>query len=172
MEQENRTSGQEMAGKAAYQHYRAYSAVFPIFIRTVDGRREVLLAKRQNTGYMDGKWDFAGSGHVDEGETATEALIREAKEELGITIKQQAVRFAYLLHRLGKQGRRTYYDISFFVEEYSGQPYIAEPEKCSGLEWFDTEQLPEEMIPIRKELLEACLKGERYGETVWEREKE
>lgn len=150
------------------KHYRAYSAIFPVFIRTENDRTQVLLAKRQNTGYMDGMWDFAGSGHVDEGETATEAVIREVKEELGVTVERQAVRFAHLLHRLGKQGKRTYYDIAFFVEAYSGQPYIAEPEKCSDLQWFDTKDLPDEMIPIRRAVLECLLQGEHYSETVQE----
>ena len=51
------------------EHYRSYSAVFPILLREGANGREVLLHLRQNTGYMDGCWDFAGSGHVDENET-------------------------------------------------------------------------------------------------------
>jgi len=42
------------------------------------------LEKRASTGYMDGMWDFAISGHVDENETETLAVIRASKEEIGI----------------------------------------------------------------------------------------
>lgn len=56
------------------EHYRSYSAVFPILLREGANGREVLLHLRQNTGYMDGCWDFAGSGHVDENETARQAV--------------------------------------------------------------------------------------------------
>jgi len=42
------------------------------------------LEKRASTGYMDGMWDFAISGHVDENETAAQAVIRASKEEIGI----------------------------------------------------------------------------------------
>ena len=66
--------------------------------------------------YMDGKWDFAGSGHVDENETATQAVIREAKEEMGILVSVNDVKFAHLSHRIGKNGNRTYYDIYFFIK--------------------------------------------------------
>ena len=68
------------------EHYRSYSAVFPILLREGANGREVLLHLRQNTGYMDGCWDFAGSGHVDENETARQAVARECLEELGITV--------------------------------------------------------------------------------------
>ena len=38
------------------EHYRSYSAVFPILLREGANGREVLLHLRQNTGYMDGCW--------------------------------------------------------------------------------------------------------------------
>ena len=40
------------------EHYRSYSAVFPILLRDGKDGREVLLHLRQNTGYMDGTWDL------------------------------------------------------------------------------------------------------------------
>ena len=39
------------------EHYRSYSAVFPILLREGANGREVLLHLRQNTGYMDGCCD-------------------------------------------------------------------------------------------------------------------
>ena len=38
------------------EHYRSYSAVFPILLREGANGQEVLLHLRQNTGYMDGCW--------------------------------------------------------------------------------------------------------------------
>ena len=143
------------------QHFRAYSAVFPVFLRTCGGRRQVLLHRRQNTGYMDGLWDIAGSGHVDAGETATQALIREAMEELGVELRSEDVSFVHLSHRLGK---RTYYDIYFLVRAWIGTPEIREPEKCSALSWFDVDALPEDMIDVRRADLLHCLRGEAYSE--------
>ncbi|MGN0185538.1 MAG: NUDIX domain-containing protein [Aristaeellaceae bacterium] len=143
------------------RHFGAYSAVFPVFLRTRDGRRQVLLHRRLNTGYMDGLWDIAGSGHVDAGETAMQALIREAMEELGVVLHPEDVAFAHLSHRLGS---RTYYDIYFLVHSWIGTPEIREPEKCSDLAWFDVNALPEDMIDIRRTDLLHCLRGEAYSE--------
>jgi len=47
---------------------------------------KILLQRRFNTGYEDGKYSLV-AGHVDEGETFTEAIIREVKEEAGITLQ-------------------------------------------------------------------------------------
>ena len=82
------------------EHYRFYSAVFPILLRSGPHGQEVLLHLRQNTGYMDGHWDFAGSGHVDENETARQAVARECLEELGITVDPADAEFVHLCHRV------------------------------------------------------------------------
>ena len=145
------------------QHFRAHSAVFPVLLRMCDGRRQVLLHRRQNTGYMDGLWDIAGSGHVDAGETATQALIREAMEELGVVLRPEDVSFAHLSHRLGT---RTYYDLYFLVRAWIGTPRICEPEKCSALAWFDVDMLPEDLIGIRRTDLLHCMRGEVYSEKL------
>ena len=49
----------------------------------VDGR--VLIAKRPRGKQLEGLWEFPG-GKVDEGEIPEQALIRELKEELNITV--------------------------------------------------------------------------------------
>ena len=46
------------------QHFPCYSAVSPLLLRQRGGKQEILLHRRYNTGYMDGQWDIAGSGHV------------------------------------------------------------------------------------------------------------
>ena len=148
------------------EHYRSYSAVFPILLREGANGQEVLLHLRQNTGYMDGHWDFAGSGHVDENESAMQAVVRECREELGITVELKDIRFVHLSHRVGQNGARTYYDIYFLVERYTGEPYIAEPEKCSGLQWFAMDELPEDIIGIRKQAFLSYLKSEYYSEVI------
>lgn len=147
-------------------HFKALSAVFPVILGAREGTRQVLLAQRANTGYMDGLWDFAGSGHVEEGETTIQALVRECREEIGIAVDPAHVRFAHLSHRLGLQGERTYYDLYFFVDRFQGEPRIAEPEKCADLQWFDLESLPGDMISIRRDALAACLQGRYYSEVL------
>ena len=70
------------------EKYYSRLAVNLVLTRINNGRKEILLQLRQNTGYMDNMYDFACSGHVDKGESYTQALIREAKEEIGISINE------------------------------------------------------------------------------------
>ena len=146
------------------EHIRTFSAVFP-FIFTIDsGKTLILLHRRQNTGYQDGKWDIAGSGHVDEGETAMSALVRECAEELGIVVETGDLAFAHLSH--GFSTDRTYYDIYFAVGKYKGTPSIMEPDKCSELSWFDVNDLPPDIIECRRIAIQAYINKSYYSEII------
>jgi len=145
------------------EHFRAYSAVFPLILETDGVHTRILLHRRQNTGYQDGKWDMAGGGHVDEGETAQSAVIRECKEELGIDVEIEDLTFAHLAHRFSN---RTYYDIYFVVNKYRGVPTVMEPEKCSELSWFDIDGLPSDIIECRKVVIQEYKNKNYYSERI------
>ena len=144
-------------------HFRAFSAIFPFILQKDEDRTEILLHRRQNTGYQDGKWDIAGSGHVDEGETAQLAIVRECKEELGIDVKIEDLTFMHLSHRLSE---RTYFDIYFIVNKYVGIPSIMEAEKCFELKWFDIDDLPPDMIECRRIAIQAYKNKDYYNEII------
>ncbi|HRO64782.1 MAG TPA: NUDIX domain-containing protein [Candidatus Dojkabacteria bacterium] len=59
---------------------------------------KVLLSRRFNTGYHDGDYSVP-AGHVDEGETATQSMVREAMEEIGIKILLQDLKYSTVMHR-------------------------------------------------------------------------
>jgi 8-oxo-dGTP pyrophosphatase MutT (NUDIX family) len=62
-----------------------------LLLRREDG--SILMIRRANTGYQDGKWSVP-AGHVDPDESATDALVREALEELDIKLDRSSVVFA------------------------------------------------------------------------------
>ena len=149
------------------EHYQTFSAVFPFILKTDNEKTKILLHRRQNTGYQDGKWDIAGSGHVESGETAQTALIRECGEELGINVKAEDLTFIHLSHRFSN---RTYYDIYFIVNRYDGEPIIMEPYKCSELSWFDIDLFPHDIIECRKIVINEWKNNRYYSEIIEDEE--
>lgn len=53
----------------------------------LDADNRVLIAQRPQGKQLAGLWEFPG-GKIDAGERPEESLIRELKEELGITVKE------------------------------------------------------------------------------------
>ena len=128
-----------------------------------DGK--IVLLKRANTGYEDGKYGLI-AGHADGDETATEAMVREAREEAGIEINPSDLEFRLVMHRKTDREQVGFF---FTARGYSGVPRNAEPDKCSELDWFDLENLPENIIPYIKKSIELLNSGVNYYEFGWER---
>ncbi|HWV23132.1 MAG TPA: NUDIX domain-containing protein [Thermomicrobiales bacterium] len=104
---------------------------------------EVLLLRRFNTGYEDGNFSVP-AGHLDGRETVIEAMIREAREEVGITLDAPDVRVVQVMHRFAEEERIDYFLVA---DRWSGEIAINEPDKCDALEWFPVNSLPENTVP-------------------------
>ncbi|MFE7776718.1 methyltransferase domain-containing protein [Streptomyces sp. NPDC057445] len=122
---------------------------------------EVLLARREGTGYADGLWN-GPSGHVEDGEDVRRAMVREANEEIGVALMPDDLRVALVMqHRGPGDPPRTSW---FFEAEYpaGGEPYNREPHKCSELAWHRFDALPDDMVASCRAGFEAYRKGERF----------
>ncbi len=120
------------------ERYKSAIVVDLMLTRENNGKKEVLLALRKNTGYCDGEYELPG-GHVDAGEDLIDAMIREAKEELNIILKREDLKIEHILHHY--KGDRIKFLIS--AKKYEGTIQIGEPDKCEKIEWFDINNLPD-----------------------------
>lgn len=138
-----------------------------MLLRANGGKTEVLLQRRKNTGFMDGKWDLSCSGHVEHGESMTKAAVREANEELGVVIAPDKMKFFVLIHKRDEEYDLTYFNAYFACEKFLCEPKICEMEKCSELKWFDLDNLPDDLIDDRKQAVNAYRNGNHYIEYGW-----
>ena len=67
--------------------------LFVVSLALFDKEGRVLLCQRPEGKQLAGKWEFPG-GKVEEGEHPTEALVREIKEELSLSLSASKLRAA------------------------------------------------------------------------------
>lgn len=67
-----------------------------VHLHVFNSKGELYLQKRPTwKDIQPGKWDTAVGGHVDFGEDITSALLREAREELGVNAKESELVLKY-----------------------------------------------------------------------------
>lgn len=143
--------------------------IIPAIYLVLRNDDKILLCRRFNTGYMDGKYSMI-AGHLDGDEPLEKALAREANEEAGITINPDDLKLIHVIHtrsELPNSLDDERVDFYFTAEKYSGELKIMEPNKCDRMDWFDIKNLPEEIVPRVKVALENILKGEPYSSLGW-----
>jgi 8-oxo-dGTP pyrophosphatase MutT (NUDIX family) len=129
---------------------------------------QVLLARRQGTGYADGQWNLP-SGKVELGEHAVAAIIREAREEIGIRLDTETLRAVGAVHYRNPEGQARIG--LFFTAETDparqGEPVNSEPHKCSKIDWFPIAMLPYDTVPYTATGIDLYRRGHHLAVAGW-----
>lgn len=113
-----------------------------VFIVIRNEKNEILLQQRANTGYLDGYWDLP-SGHIECGESLRDCAARELKEEVDVVVLPEDLT---LIHVEQFFVEKDYVNYTFEAKNWSGEPKIGEPEKCSAIGWFAVNALPDNCV--------------------------
>ncbi|MFD0623103.1 NUDIX domain-containing protein [Streptomyces sanglieri] len=117
------------------------------------------MSRRAGDVYAAGLW-HCPSGHYDgPHEDVVAALIREAAEETGVSIKPAAVRFAVLVHHRAPGGG-VRVGMFFEVRAWQGVPRVREPAVCDAMCWFPLDVLPASMVAYCRAGLDAYRSGQ------------
>lgn len=127
---------------------------------------KILLMKRASSAISGGFYAFPGGG-IDGAETITTATVREAQEEIGITLDPKDLKFVHALHVMMENGQE-YINFFFQSTKWEGEPKVIEPHKCDGVAWFDIDQLPESIMPTHKHVVNLISKNIGFSEFGWE----
>jgi 8-oxo-dGTP diphosphatase len=119
--------------------------------------RKILLMKRRG-GMASGSWG-SGGGHMEYGESFTNSLQREIREEAGIEIGN--IKFLCLVN-LKEYRPEHYVDIGFVADWKSGEPKILETDKFENWGWYKLDDLPEPLFGPVKIYLEAYKTGKNF----------
>ncbi|MES2622985.1 MAG: NUDIX domain-containing protein [Patescibacteria group bacterium] len=137
----------------------AYPAAYLILEK--DGK--ILVARRCNTGYQDGMY-FVPAGHIELAELPTEAVIREAKEEIGIDIDAKDIEQAYVQYRPKHNDTGDRIDFFFKVKKWSGEIVNMEVDKCDDVKWVLPSEIPSNFSYHVKKAIDGMNEGKTYEE--------
>lgn len=138
---------------------KAVGAVYLFLIK----ENKILLMRRNNTGYYDGYYS-APAGHIEERELPTEALIRETKEEIGISIQALDVLLVHTMYRTKHDDTGDRLDMFFITSKWIGEIQNCESHKCDEVVWFELDKLPEKMMHHVKYALMKYQNGINFSE--------
>lgn len=101
------------------------------------------MLQRFNTGYSDGMYTLP-SGHVEDGESIVDAVLRETEEEVGVRLNENQIRHVHTMYRYRKDD--PYIDFYFEAVDWSGEPCNVEEHKCNHADWFNVHDLPDNIL--------------------------
>ena len=109
----------------------------------VNNNNEVLMEVRANTELTPGKIDLV-SGHVNGNEVGIHAMLRELKEEVGIThvLGNDIKRVSNLSKPLGfeSKGKIRNFHIDFYCLQTKKHHFTIQPEEVESLRWVPMEE--------------------------------
>jgi len=120
---------------------------------------KILLLKQ--TRGNGGNYTLVGGG-VEEGETCRIALVRECREEAGITLSENDLRLVHVLQKTS--GRNQGLVLYFKAFRWEGELQRTEPHKFRAAEWHDLHKLPTNLTSSVKKVLRRYKEGLLYTE--------
>lgn len=123
---------------------------------------KVLFLRRYNTGWNDGFYTLP-AGHLDGNESVIDAMLRESSEEIGITINPSDLKVIHVCHH---SDDKEYIDFYLTTDSWQGEPEISEPDKCDELRWYDTDNLPKNILPNVKSVLDQIKNDSFFSEYI------
>jgi 8-oxo-dGTP diphosphatase len=122
-----------------------------------DGQVLLLLRKRAPEA---GTWSLPG-GRVEFGERLEDAVVREVREELGITVEVESL--VCVTNHIVPDENAHWVAPAYRVRLVSGVPQNLEPEKTAAIEWFPIAGLPENLSISARSALAVYSKGASHA---------
>ena len=133
-------------------------------VRKRNGRMEILLQKRAFTKSFPGCYDISSAGHIPAGQDYLPSAVRELKEELGLTAKEEDliccgdmtivwddVFFGIPYHD------RQYTRVFLLWADVDAEDLVLQEEEVAGVLWMDLEEC---LAAVSTGSIENCISTE------------
>ncbi|RLU82486.1 NUDIX hydrolase [Streptomyces griseocarneus] len=106
------------------------------------------------------------AGHV-ELESARACAVREAGEELGVTVAEHELELVHTVHLLDADDSVPRLQLFFRVHRWDGEPRLMEPERCVKWQWWPWHGLPDPTVEYTVAALEGIANSQPYTDMGW-----
>lgn len=130
----------------------------------LNANNELLLLRRINTPFCNHCYSLPG-GKIEAGETASQALLREAKNSIGLALTLDNIQCIHVMHR--KCNEAEFFAAIFKLKRWAGDPENRETERHDDMRWFALDKLPENMVPAHRQMVQEILQKNFYSEHGW-----
>lgn len=137
-----------------------------VHLHLQDEHGRILLGLRHpDSKFAPNTWHFL-AGHC-EREAAITCLVREAKEEAGLTIAPDDVELVHTVHLVDSPRARPRIGLVFRARSWAGTPEVLEPDRCVEWRWWKPQDLPAQVVPYTRLAIDGILHGRPYSEMGW-----
>ena len=116
-----------------------------VYAFIIDNKGNILLQKRSpNKKLWPNMWDVTVGGHVNSGEFGRQALIRETKEELGIEINDNDIKYLVGSTSINKQGyiiNKHYNECYLITKNINISNIKVQKDEVSEVKYFSKDEL-------------------------------
>lgn len=116
-----------------------------VYAFIIDENKNILLQKRSaNKKLWPNMWDVTVGGHVDSGEFGRQALIRETKEELGIDISDNDIKYLVGSTSINEQGdiiNKHYNECYLITKSIDISDIKIQEDEVSEVKYFSKEEI-------------------------------
>lgn len=120
-----------------------------------DGRRRILMQKRSaDKDTFPGLWDISVAGHISAGETPVEGALREIREEIGLTVRENeleyltTIRMEYPYPKFGWTNREHCY-VYLLKKDLDPDALALQKEEVEQVRFFTPEEFSELIMADR-----------------------
>ncbi len=133
----------------------------PAWTWAYNSKGQILIQKRSmKKKRFPGLWDMTCAGHVDAGESSVMGAIREAKEEIGVDVREDEMQFMfeYIEDDAWEIGQ-----VFFFKIDKEAEEITLQEEEVEEVRWVSLDELKEllysdKFVPMDKEYKDLVIK--------------
>ena len=150
VDENDRPTGVVMEKELAHQN-NEYHRTAHIWL--INGQNQLLIQKRSKSkSSFPGYWDISSAGHIQAQETVVQGALRELKEELGVSIEENQLKYITKIRYVGEHNREFGY-VFLVRTDLKEDEYVFEDHEVERVEYIYFEELERMIAEKRNDLL-------------------